>query len=75
MGTPVAMANDDAGESPTSGTFDPIEIPGAVTGESTTNVTWNGCIEERDTVNTITPTSNYNLPTGALRSRRQSGPV
>jgi hypothetical protein len=65
MGTPVAMANDDAGESPVSGTFDPIEIPGAVTGESTTNVTWNGCIEERDTVNTITPTSNYNLPTGA----------
>jgi len=33
---------------------------------SLTNVTWQGCIEERDTVTSITPTSNLTpLPTNA----------
>lgn len=29
------------------------------------SVSWNGCIEERDTVNTITPTSGFTIPSGA----------
>lgn len=49
LGNAVTMSNSDAGQSPVQGDFDPIELPGAVTGESTTSVTWNGCIQERDT--------------------------
>ncbi|MEA3014857.1 MAG: hypothetical protein QOD42_3402 [Sphingomonadales bacterium] len=49
LGNPVTMSNTDAGQSSVAGDFDPIELPGAVTGESTASVTWNGCIQERDT--------------------------
>jgi Flp pilus assembly protein TadG len=49
LGNPVTIATSDAGQSPVNGDFDPVELPGAVTGESTASVTWNGCIQERDT--------------------------
>ncbi len=60
--TGVGAAQTDVG-----GTYDPLEIVSAqgVTGISTTNVTWNGCIQERDTVNTITASSGYTIPVGA----------
>ena len=49
------------------GTYDPLELAAAqgVTNISTTSATWNGCIQERDTVNTITATSGYVIPAGA----------
>jgi Flp pilus assembly protein TadG len=49
LGNPVTISTSDAGQSPVNGDFDPVELPGAVTGESTASVTWNGCIQERDT--------------------------
>jgi Flp pilus assembly protein TadG len=50
------------------GTYDPLELAAAqgVTGITTTTATWNGCIQERDTVNTITASSGYTIPTGAF---------
>jgi Flp pilus assembly protein TadG len=62
MGTPVTMATSDNGESPISGTFDPVEIAENATGTSTTSVSWNGCIEERQTsapslITTTAPTT------------------
>lgn len=65
LGNTITIASSDNGQSPTPGDFDPVELPGQVTGETTTTATWNGCIEERNTVNTITASSNYTIPTGA----------
>ncbi|HEV2816840.1 MAG TPA: TadE/TadG family type IV pilus assembly protein [Allosphingosinicella sp.] len=48
MGSAVAIATDDDGQSSTSGTWDPLEIAQNATGETNSNATWNGCIEERD---------------------------
>ncbi|MEA2987908.1 MAG: hypothetical protein QOG83_619, partial [Alphaproteobacteria bacterium] len=63
MGTPVTMATSDSGESPISGSFDPVEIAENATGTNTTSVSWNGCIEERQTSapSLITPTTPSNL--------------
>ncbi|WP_395612461.1 pilus assembly protein [Allosphingosinicella sp.] len=49
------------------GTYDPLELTAAqgVTNVGTTSATWNGCIQERDTVNTITASSGYTIPVGA----------
>jgi len=38
----------------------PTRLPG-----TTQNATWAGCIEERETVDTITSSSGYNIPSGA----------
>jgi Flp pilus assembly protein TadG len=63
LGNPVTISNTDAGQSPVAGDFDPVELPGAVTGESTSSVTWNGCIQERDTAlpSLITSSTPSNL--------------
>jgi Flp pilus assembly protein TadG len=61
-GGSITVASSDNGQSPVQGDFDPIELPGQVTGESTTSISWNGCIEERATVSTITSTSGYTIP-------------
>lgn len=44
-----------------------VNVTPIIGGASTAaqNTTWNGCIEERATVNTITPTSGYAIPSGA----------
>ena len=66
LGTAVTIATSDDGETPESGNYDPLEIAqNATTGAATTAVTWNGCIEERETVSTITSTSGYNIPSNA----------
>jgi Flp pilus assembly protein TadG len=63
MGTPITMATSDNGESPISGTFDPVEIAENATGTNTSSVSWNGCIEERQTSTPtlITSTTPANL--------------
>jgi Flp pilus assembly protein TadG len=73
LGNPVTIANpannglttDYNGSVPTSGAYDLQDLAIAGTGVTTTSSTWNGCIEERDTVNTITATSGYTIPSGA----------
>jgi Flp pilus assembly protein TadG len=41
-----------------------VQLPTRTPGTSQTS-SWNGCIEERDTVSTITASSGYNIPSGA----------
>lgn len=65
MGTAVRMATNDGGQSDTSSNFDPFEVATNSDNETGTNVTWAGCIMERDTVNTITSASGFTIPTGA----------
>ena len=58
---------------PTTTTNGVLAVPATVgtttttvqTAPTTTNYTWTGCIEERDTVSTITATSGYSIPGGA----------
>jgi Flp pilus assembly protein TadG len=63
LGNPITIATGDDGEASVSGIYDPIEIPTAVTGATTSSATWNGCIEERQpaAANLITPTTPANL--------------
>jgi hypothetical protein len=57
-------AND--GYVSTPGVYDGLELAEAGSNISLTNVTWQGCIEERDTVTSITPSSPLTpLPTNA----------
>jgi Flp pilus assembly protein TadG len=63
----TTTGNSGASQVDVGGTYDPLELASAqgVTGIGTTSVTWNGCIQERDTVNTITASSGYVIPAGA----------
>jgi Flp pilus assembly protein TadG len=73
LGNPVTIANpanngltsDYNGTVPTSGTYDLQDLAAVGSGVTTTSSTWNGCIEERDTVSSITSTSGYGIPSGA----------
>jgi Flp pilus assembly protein TadG len=65
LGNAITIATNDAGESPVGGNFDPLETATNATGGATTTITWNGCIEERNTVNTITSLSGYTIPATA----------
>jgi len=66
LGHPVAYATDDDGQTQTSGSWDPFEIANTASGESHTNATWNGCIEERQQASpsliTATTPSNLAIP-------------
>ena len=62
LGETVRMATDGAGDSATSGPFDPLEVAANSDGETGRNVQWEGCIVERETVPTITATSGYAIP-------------
>ncbi len=67
LGGAIQMAtSDDNGEAAVGGNYDPLETAANAPGVAVTNVTWNGCIEERDTVNTITPASGYTIPANAF---------
>src|SRR5690606_13755102 len=48
-----------------SGPFNPQQLASIVTGGAVTNAVWNGCIEERDTVSSITSSSGFTIPSGA----------
>jgi Flp pilus assembly protein TadG len=63
LGNPITIAAADDGQANVSGVYDPLEIPTAVTGASTTTIRWNGCIEERQpaAANLITPTGPASL--------------
>jgi Flp pilus assembly protein TadG len=61
------MVPDYSGSVPTSGTYDLQDLLTTGTGVQTTSTTWNGCIEERDTTNTITGSaSGYTIPSSAF---------
>ena len=47
------------------GSYNLQQLPGVVTGGSTADAVWNGCIEERDTVTTIDGGTSLTVPTGA----------
>jgi Flp pilus assembly protein TadG len=61
--------NTPSGLVPNSGEYDLRELlttPGSTVSGSTTNTTWEGCIQERNTVNTITSTTPVgSVPVGA----------
>jgi Flp pilus assembly protein TadG len=65
LGETVRIATDGAGDSATSGPFDPLEVAANSDGEAGQNVQWKGCIVERETVSTITATSGYAIPAQA----------
>jgi Flp pilus assembly protein TadG len=63
---PVTLAIADNGHVPTATSgLSSQTLPGSATGESTRSVTWNGCIEERDTTSTITG-STTTIPSSAF---------
>ena len=66
MGTPVTIATNDNGASATQGEYDMEEAASLVNGESNTTVTWNGCIEERETTSVITGSSSNQIPNNAF---------
>lgn len=61
----ITLATNGNGTMPASGTYDIKQIADSGTGTTTASYTWNGCIEERDTVSTITSASGYTVPSGA----------
>ncbi|MDQ8757094.1 Tad domain-containing protein [Sphingosinicella sp. LHD-64] len=66
MGTTITYATNRGGQTLVGGSYDPIELAQAGTGMNTTTATWNGCIQERDTVSTITGTSGTTIPADAF---------
>jgi Flp pilus assembly protein TadG len=71
----ITFATSNNGTVPTSGTYDMLELAAEGTGVSTQTVHWNNtgassarptCIEERDTVSTITASSGYTIPADAF---------
>ena len=74
----AANDGDDANDGyvPTPGVYDATELRrGRRPASPRRTVTWNGCIEERDTVNTITPSSDLRPPDRRLRSQHQPHPA
>jgi len=61
----ITLATNGNGTMPASGAYNLKQIADSGTGTSTASYTWNGCIEERDTVSTITSSSGYTVPSGA----------
>jgi Flp pilus assembly protein TadG len=65
LGNAVTLASADNGSTPSYGSYSAQALPPIATGESDTTSTWNGCIEERDTVSSITAASGYAVPAAA----------
>jgi len=65
LGNPVTIATNDGGTVAAQGSYSQQQLATAATGVSTTSVTWNGCIMERDTVSTITASSGLTIPPDA----------
>ena len=64
LGNAVRIGTNTNGHVPTSQSFN-LQQLASISGVSTANSSWNGCIEERSTVSTITSSSGFNIPTGA----------
>jgi hypothetical protein len=66
LGNSVTVANNDNGLMATSmSNANPVQVAAKAVGESSGSTTWNGCIEERQTVNTIGSGSGFSIPSGA----------
>ena len=61
----VTYASNNNGTVATAGTYDMLELAAGGTGVSTASASWNGCIEERNTVSSITASSGYTIPADA----------
>lgn len=59
-------SSDFTGTVAASGSYTMQQLAGVGTGVATQTVTWNGCIMERQTVNTITTASGMTLPANAF---------
>ncbi len=67
LGGPISYATSNTGEVTESGSYDAFELAQlGGTGITTTSLTWNGCIEERVTVDDIDENSGYAIPNGAF---------
>lgn len=69
LGNPVTIATDDGddgGLTATAGEYDLVQAAANAVGEDSTSVTWNGCIEERDTTSVITGSSTNVIPNNAF---------
>lgn len=72
---PIVTSINGSATVPTAGSYDMVQL-GAMsgtTGLTTTDVTWGGCIEERNTVNSLF--TNNSAPNGALDHDLQSAPT
>lgn len=58
--------DDDGSTVDQSRTYDPLDLAEEGDDVETDTVTWNGCIEERDTVDTINASSGYSIPANAF---------
>ncbi|HEY5722346.1 MAG TPA: TadE/TadG family type IV pilus assembly protein [Allosphingosinicella sp.] len=65
LGNPVAMATGNDGRIDNADNVDAFELAQIGIGVTTTNVTWNGCIEERATNDQIRANSGYTIPSDA----------
>lgn len=64
-GGSALIASNTNGTVAAAGTYTEQELVTAATGVGTTTSTWDGCIEERDTVDTIRAGSSYDIPAAA----------
>ena len=65
LGGTITVATNNGGEIEESSEYDPLEVATMTPGAARTTIRWNGCIEERDTSNTINETSGYSIPDDA----------
>ncbi len=64
----MTVATNAAGTVPHAlgpGPYNPRQLAAVGTGAATVTAHWNGCVEERDTVSSITSGSGFNIPSGA----------
>jgi Flp pilus assembly protein TadG len=66
LGNPVRIATANDGRVDIAALKDPLELAADGIGVSSASVTWSGCIEERQTVSSITPASGYTIPSTAF---------
>lgn len=64
-GSSVQYATSNNGRVATPGVYDMQELAQNGIDVSTSSTSWRGCIEERDTVHTITASSGYTIPNNA----------
>lgn len=64
-GGTLNIATSGVGTVSKSGTYNLQELSPALSGGTTTPMTWNGCIEERDTVTSIDGGTSMTIPSGA----------
>jgi Flp pilus assembly protein TadG len=63
LGNSITISTGSAGQVPTSGTYTLRQLATTASSPATSSFTWNGCIEERDTV----PANQFSpIPAGAL---------